>query len=45
MDKLVLLGQFFHGLGFLLLGVAAMWFVSGYQDKWPAPLKPVQLQG
>ena len=33
MGQLVLLGQFLGGLGFLLLGVAALWFVSIYQEK------------
>ena len=30
---MVLLGQFFIGVGILLLGVAAIWFVSIYSSK------------
>jgi hypothetical protein len=33
MDKLVMLGQFFSGLGIFFLGLAAFWFVSVYKDK------------
>lgn len=33
MDFLVILGEFFIGLGLLLLGVAAVWFVSVYAEK------------
>jgi len=33
MEPLALLGQFFLGVRLLLLGVAAIWFVSGYQEK------------
>jgi hypothetical protein len=30
MGALAILGQFFVGLGLLLLGLAALWFVSVY---------------
>jgi multisubunit Na+/H+ antiporter MnhB subunit len=30
---LALLGQFFVGIGLLLLGLAAIWFVSVYNEK------------
>jgi len=30
---LVMLGQFFIGLGILLVGLAALWFVAVYQEK------------
>lgn len=33
MEILGLLGQFFSGVGFLLLGVGVIWFVSVYTDK------------
>lgn len=33
MGVLTILGQFFIGIGLLLLGVAAIWFVSVYADK------------
>jgi hypothetical protein len=33
METLALLGQFLVGVGLLLLGVKAIWFVSGYQEK------------
>jgi hypothetical protein len=33
MHNLVILGQFFIGLGVMLIGVAAIWFVSIYSDK------------
>jgi len=33
MEILALLGQFFVGVGLLLLGAAAIWFVSVYADK------------
>ena len=33
MDKLVMLGQAAIGLGVLLMGVAAVWFVAVYQEK------------
>jgi hypothetical protein len=33
MGTLALLGQFFVGVGLLLLGVAALWFVSVYAEK------------
>jgi len=33
MEILALLGQFFVGIGLLLLGIAAIWFVSVYNDK------------
>jgi len=33
MEILVLLGQFFVGIGLLLLGSAAIWFVSVYAEK------------
>ena len=32
-EPLALSGQFFLGVGLLLLGVAAIWLVSGYQEK------------
>jgi hypothetical protein len=33
MGTLAVLGQFFIGIGILLLGVAAIWFVSIYSQK------------
>ncbi len=33
MDTLLILGKFFVGVGVLLLGVAALWFVTVYADK------------
>ena len=33
MGQLALLGQFLSGVGVLLLGCAAMWFVSVYGEK------------
>ena len=33
MGFLAILGQFFIGLGLLLLGLAALWFVAVYSDK------------
>jgi hypothetical protein len=33
METLALLGQFFAGVGLLLLGIAAIWFVSVYNEK------------
>lgn len=33
MHFLAILGQFFIGLGVLLLGLAALWFVSMYGEK------------
>jgi hypothetical protein len=33
MEILVILGEFFIGLGLLLLGLAAIWFVSVYAEK------------
>ncbi len=33
MHQLAMLGQFFIGLGLLLIGVAAVWFVSVYDGK------------
>jgi len=33
MGFLVVLGQFFIGLGVLLIGLAALWFVSVYNSK------------
>jgi hypothetical protein len=33
MAALALLGQFFVGVGLLLLGVAALWFVTVYSEK------------
>jgi hypothetical protein len=33
MGALVVLGQFFIGVGVLLLGVAAIWFVSVYSGR------------
>jgi hypothetical protein len=33
METLAILGQFFLGLGFLLLGLAALWFVAVYNEK------------
>ena len=33
MEVLALLGQFFIGVGLLLLGVSAIWFVSLYAEK------------
>jgi hypothetical protein len=33
MEFLALLGQFFVGVGLLLLGTAAIWFVSAYGAK------------
>ena len=33
MENLVALGQAAAGLGVLLMGLAALWFVSVYNDK------------
>lgn len=33
METLVMLGQFFIGVGLLLIGSAAIWFVSVYAEK------------
>jgi len=33
MQNLVMLGQAAIGLGVLLMGLAALWFVSVYQEK------------
>ena len=33
MGQLVMVGQFLIGIGLLLLGVAAIWFVSVYSEK------------
>ena len=33
MGQLVMIGQFLIGIGLLLLGVAAIWFVSVYSEK------------
>jgi hypothetical protein len=33
MEFLGVLGEFFVGLGLLLMGCAAIWFVSTYSDK------------
>ena len=33
MEILALLGQFFVGIGVLLLGSAAIWFVTIYAEK------------
>ena len=33
MQNLVMLGQAAIGLGVLLMGLAAVWFVAVYQDK------------
>ena len=33
MGALAVLGQFFIGVGVMLLGVAAVWFVSVYSSK------------
>lgn len=33
MGSLAILGQFFVGVGILLLGVAALWFVTVYSEK------------
>ena len=33
MDKLVMLGQAAIGLGVLLMGLAALWFVAVYREK------------
>jgi len=33
MEFLVILGQFFIGLGVLLFGLAALWFVSVYNIR------------
>jgi len=33
MGVLAVLGQFFVGIGVMLLGVAAVWFVSVYMGK------------
>jgi hypothetical protein len=33
MGQLQILGEFLGGVGILLLGCAAMWFVSEYQEK------------
>jgi len=35
MENLVMLGQAATGLGVLLLGLAALWFVAVYSDKNP----------
>ena len=33
MQNLVMLGQAATGLGVLLMGLAALWFVASYQEK------------
>jgi hypothetical protein len=33
MEELLMLGQFFNGLGVLLIGVGAVWFVSMYKPR------------
>ncbi len=33
METLALLGQFLGGIGFLLIGVSALWFVSEYSKN------------
>ena len=33
MEQLELLGEFLSGVGVLLLGCAALWFVTVYEDK------------
>ena len=33
MEVLALLGQFLLGVGVLLLGIAALWFVTVYSEK------------
>lgn len=33
MEVLALLGQFFMGVGIMLLGAAAIWFVTIYAEK------------
>lgn len=33
LEKLVLLGQFFSGLGVFFVGVGVLWFVSVYKPK------------
>jgi len=33
MEMLALLGQFFIGVGLLLIGSAAIWFVTIYAEK------------
>lgn len=33
METLAVLGQFFVGVGLLLVGCAAIWFVSVYSEK------------
>lgn len=33
MEFLVVLGEFFVGLGVLLIGLAALWFVSVHAEK------------
>jgi len=33
METLAILGKFFVGIGVLLLGCAALWFVTVYSDK------------
>ena len=33
MEQLVMLGEFLHGLGWLLVGVGVLWFVSVYKPK------------
>jgi len=33
MGALAVLGQFFIGIGVMLLGVSALWFVSVYSGK------------
>ena len=33
MEALVLLGQFFGGLGIFFVGIGVLWFVSVYAEK------------
>ena len=33
MEHLVPLGEFFHGLGWLFVGIGVLWFVSMYKPK------------
>ncbi len=33
METLAILGQFFIGVGVMLLGVSAIWFVTIYDEK------------
>jgi hypothetical protein len=33
MEQLLVIGEFFSGLGVFFLGVAALWFVSVHQGK------------